>query len=67
MDVAGISFPRGKLTKDKKQKALDDALDWLRNNNVSAEDLDDPTLQALANISGMPMPSRTNTSSKRVF
>jgi len=34
---------------------VDDAVDWLRNNSSSAEDLDNPTVYALAELAGIPL------------
>ncbi len=49
-------MPKGQLTSEKKKKALGDAVDWLRNNKPGLDDVDDPTLQALANLAGVPLP-----------
>merc|ERR1712021_114836 len=54
--LAGIPMPK-KLTPENKKKAIDTALEWLR--NADAEDLpyvDNPTLQSLTSLAGVPMP-----------
>merc|ERR1711897_108648 len=45
-----------KLTPEAKKKALDDALNWLRGNDVTLNDVDEPTLNALLKAAGMSMP-----------
>jgi hypothetical protein len=40
-----------------KKKAIDDAMNWLRNNDPNPADVDDPTAQGL-NLAGLPMPGR---------
>jgi hypothetical protein len=37
-----------------QKKAIDDAMNWLRNNDPNPADVDDPTAQGLANL--LPMP-----------
>jgi hypothetical protein len=57
-------MPKGKLTPHAKKKAIDDAMNWLRNNDPNPADVDDPTAQGLANLTGLPMPGR-NLSRRR--
>jgi hypothetical protein len=49
-------MPKGTLTPTQKKKAIDDAMNWLRNNDPNPADVDDPTAQGLANLAGLPMP-----------
>jgi hypothetical protein len=50
--LAGIPMPRGGPSKDGKGKAMEDSLDWIRQNSPSLEDVDLPTLAALATSLG---------------
>jgi hypothetical protein len=50
-------MPRMSLPVASEAQVVNDALDWLRNNNLKQEDLDDPTVQALSNLAGLPVPS----------
>jgi hypothetical protein len=42
-NLAGAPMPKGKLTPTQKKKAIDDAMNWLRNNDPNPADVDDPT------------------------
>jgi hypothetical protein len=42
-----------KLTLEAKQKTLDDVLDWIRSNDVTPGEVDEPTLKALTNLAGV--------------
>jgi hypothetical protein len=46
------------IDSTQKKKAIDDAMNWLRNNDPNPADVDDPTAQGLANLAGLPMPGR---------
>jgi hypothetical protein len=35
---------------------MDDAVEWLRSSDVTRDDLDEPMIQTLANVAGIPMP-----------
>jgi hypothetical protein len=48
-------MPKGQIDSTQKKKAIDDAMNWLRNNDPNPADVDDPTAQGLA---GLPMPGR---------
>jgi hypothetical protein len=52
-------MPKGKLTPHAKKKAIDDAMNWLvEEQRPQPADVDDPTAQGLANLTGLPMPGR---------
>ncbi len=55
-NLGGIPLPKGKLTPPQKKKAINDAMNWLRNNDPNPTDVDEPTAQALANLAGVPLP-----------
>jgi hypothetical protein len=61
-NLAGVPLPDDKLTPQKKQKALDDAVECLRNTNPRAENLDNPMIQALVDASSAS-PTRAPTDS----
>jgi hypothetical protein len=48
-------MPKGKLTPAQQKKAVDDAMNWLRNNGPAPANVDDPTAQTLANLAGVPI------------
>jgi hypothetical protein len=50
-------MPKGHIDSRKKKKAIDDAMNWLRNNDPNPADVDDPTAQGLANLLGYPCPA----------
>merc|ERR1712194_457545 len=39
-----------------KEKTMDDVLDWLRSNDVTLKDVDEPTLNALLKVAGVSAP-----------
>ncbi len=49
------------MTPPQQQKAIDDSINWLRNNDLDPADVDDPTAQALANLAGVMMPGTNLT------
>jgi len=54
--LAGAPLAPGKQNAATRKKMLDDAVDWLRNNSSSAENLDNPTVHALtAEMAGIPL------------
>jgi hypothetical protein len=56
-NLAGIPMPWAILSSNDKTQSMQDALDFLRNNNFSFEEgLDDMTLYAVAIIAGIPVP-----------
>jgi hypothetical protein len=46
---------------------LDDALNWLRNQDPNQADLDDPTATAIANLAGIDLPHQVNVDEKAKF
>jgi hypothetical protein len=51
------TMPKGtRRNQTQSKKAIDDAMNWLRNNDQPA-DVDDPTAQGLANLAGYPCPA----------
>jgi hypothetical protein len=54
--LPGFLLPKGKLSFVDKKKAVDDAVEWIRKNDVKPVNLDEPTTMALANAAGMSMP-----------
>jgi hypothetical protein len=54
-------MPKGYIDSHAKKKAIDDAMNWLRNNDPR------PTWtirQGLANLAGLPMPGRLSPEEK---
>jgi hypothetical protein len=48
-------MPKGTLTPAQKKKAIDDAMNWLRNNDQTPAGRSDS--QGLANLLGYPCPA----------
>lgn len=46
----------GNLTLRQRKKAIEEARNWIRTNNPSPDDVDEPTLTALTNLAGIKMP-----------
>merc|ERR1711988_386178 len=43
----------------KQKKAVENAMEWLRNNDPNPDDLDEPAALALSNLTGIPLPKGT--------
>jgi hypothetical protein len=52
-NTAGVPILCGQISANNREKVLDDALGWLRNNSLNHQDDDDPTVAALANLPGL--------------
>ena len=49
-NLTGVSLPKD-VSSSSKKNFMDDALDWLRKNDISADqDLDDPTIELLSTL-----------------
>ena len=56
-NLAGHALPPGIVPTTLRMKSLEDALDWLRKNQVGDSGVDDPdTLKALCELAGMELP-----------
>merc|ERR1711935_1317678 len=62
--IAGVSMPKG-VSKDGKNKAIEESLEWLRNNDVEVDDVDGPTVKALSKLAGIPMPKKLTPENKK--
>merc|ERR1711862_773917 len=65
--MGGKSMPAPATVRDGKKKAMDSALDWLRSNEPSLDDVDDPTLESLSNLTGMSLPKTKSDKDKQKF
>ena len=54
-ELTGVILPK-KLTPENTKKALDNTVDFLRNNDVQEEDVDEHALASLTKVVGMPFP-----------
>jgi hypothetical protein len=52
--LSGLPIPQHILTTEEKAEILEQAVDWIRNNEIP-EDLDEPTVEILKNIPGLPL------------
>ena len=52
--LAGVDMPRGK--QFPRQKALDEALDWVQNNTPNPEDIGKSMLKPPSKLAGLLMP-----------
>jgi hypothetical protein len=56
--MANAINKRSTMSPEEKQaRAVEGAMNWLCNNEPSPEDVDAPTIAALANLAGTPMPN----------
>jgi hypothetical protein len=46
----------GRSVSGGRRPAVEDSVNWLRNNELKPEDVNEPTLTALTNLEGAPMP-----------
>ena len=60
-----ISLPKKLISVDDKKEVLDAAVDWMRHNDPTTESLDDPTIIALSNIAGVPIPKKMTQDEKK--
>ena len=72
-NIADVPVPRNAtLPPREKEPILKEALDWLRKSEPKPETVDEPTLQSLASLNGLPtprntLPMRSKRSSSRAF
>jgi hypothetical protein len=50
-------MPKGNIDPTQKKKAIDDAMNWLRNNDPNPADVDDPTARGWRTLLGYPCPA----------
>merc|ERR1712232_976388 len=67
LQVPGAPMPPGVVPRDVKKKAVEDTVDWLRKNGPPSDELDVPVVEALSNITGVPMPKKMTPSEKKKF
>merc|ERR1712048_19722 len=67
--LAGIPYDGVPLSPDeKKGKAMQEALNWIRNNDPLVDnDPDDELVSALSKITGAPMPKKMTPKNKKKF
>merc|ERR1712048_1404135 len=67
--LAGISYDGRPLsTNEKKRKAMEDALNWIRNNDpVIDNDPEEMLVSALSKITGAPEPKKKTPKHKKKF
>ena len=63
--LTGTSIPSDESPEDKR-KAIDELVDWLRNNEIPA-DVDGPTVHALANLTGQQLVGTTRKNKQKWF
>ena len=54
-----------KMTPPEKKQFMEDAVDWLRNNNPNFNDLDGPTADKVMNVPGVPAPGSMPRETKK--
>jgi len=59
--------PLANLPQETKEKVLDLAIDWLRNNEPNPSELDESTINTLSNIAGVPLQSDIPSEEKQVL
>jgi hypothetical protein len=59
-------LPGGPTPKEDRIKAMEDSVDWLRKNTPEM-DVDEPTLEALSNLTGLPPPKKRTPEEKKKF
>merc|ERR1711933_653497 len=64
--LAGMNMPIGALTpEEERKKAIEESLDWLRNNDPEVDDVDGPTTRSFAKLAGIPLPKKLTPKSKK--
>merc|ERR1711933_355576 len=71
--LAGMNMPTGGLTPEEERKkaeeerknAIEDSLDWLRNNDPEVDDVDGPTTRSFAKLAGIPLPKKLTPENKK--
>jgi hypothetical protein len=51
--LTSMAMLRGSPSRNDKKKKLDDALEWLRNNSLDPNDIDDIKMEAIVNLPGI--------------
>jgi hypothetical protein len=46
----------GTIPRGEKDRIMNEAVEWIRNDNSNPQTLDEPTVVALANIAELPLP-----------
>ena len=62
-NLTGVPMPG--ISAEGKARALDEALDWLRNNDPDVNKVDEPGLNKLSNLGGIPMPKKLTPEAKQ--
>merc|ERR1712154_317650 len=66
LKAAGMSMPKaGLLPEEEKKKAIEESLEWLRNNDLDVEDVDGPTVKTLSKLAGIPLPRKLTDKNKK--
>merc|ERR1711897_74512 len=67
--LAGIPYKARPTTKtENKRKAMEDALNWIRNNDLRVdEEPKDNVMVALSKLTGAPMPKKMKSKQKKKF
>merc|ERR1711933_22008 len=67
--MAGIPYEGRRVSAaEKKRKAMQDAYEWIRNNDPKvADDPDDDLMRALSRTTGRPMPEKMTPKNKKKF
>ena len=64
--LAGLSLPDCAITSsERRDQAVEDSLNWLRNNDLNWEDVDAPTVKALSKVAGIRIPKRLTSVNKK--
>ena len=64
--LSGLSLPDRAITSSERRvQAVENSLNWLRNNDLNWEDVDDPTVKALSKVAGIPIPKRLTSENKK--
>merc|ERR1712232_727639 len=67
LQVPGAPVPPGVVPRDVKKKAVEDTVDWLRKNGPPMDELDEPILEALSDLAGVPLPRKMTPKEKTKF
>merc|ERR1712072_95549 len=53
------------FTKGRKLKAIEESLEWIRNNEVDIHEVDSPTVKSLSKLAGIAMPKKLTPENKK--
>merc|ERR1712113_1380628 len=60
-------LPLGVVRSEDKLKAMEEAIDWLRKNDPNVDNVDDCTVEAFSELTGLSLPKKMTAKKKKKF